>query len=108
MMVEFDEMATRFGMELAITKTKVVCNQYSKAMESEAREAEDTSIPTPAAQHDTRGRRELARLQTNDRTLFVPVILIRREKIEVVPQFRYLGVLDTDDGALDMEIQARI
>jgi hypothetical protein len=107
MMVEFDEVATLFGMELAITKTKVVCNQYSKAMEIEAREAEDISIPTPV-QHYTRGSRELARMQTNDRTLFVPVIVIRRENIEVMPQFRYLGVLDTDDGALDMEIQARI
>ena len=42
MMVEFDEVATLFGMELAITKTKVVCNQYSKAMEIEEREAEET------------------------------------------------------------------
>ena len=107
MMVEFDEVATLFGMELAITKTKVVCNQYSKAMEIKAREAEDISIPTPV-QHDTRGSRELARMQTNDHTLFVPVIVIRRENIEVVPQFRYLGVLDTDDGTLDIEIQVRI
>ena len=107
MMVEFDEVATLFGIKLAITKIKVVCNQYSKAMEIEEREAEETSMPTPV-QHDTRGSRELTRMQTNDRTLLVPVILIRNEKIEVVPQFRYLGVLDTDDGALDMEIQARI
>ena len=32
MMATFDEVATLFGMEVAITKTKVVCNNYSKAM----------------------------------------------------------------------------
>ena len=37
MMVCFDEVATIFGMELAIEKTKVVCNHFSKAMELEAR-----------------------------------------------------------------------
>ena len=35
MIVQFDEVSTLFGMELAISKTKVVCNQYSKAMELE-------------------------------------------------------------------------
>ena len=35
MMNLLDEEATVFGMELAITKTKKVCNQYSKAMEIE-------------------------------------------------------------------------
>ena len=43
MMEEFDEVVMLFGMELAITKTKIVCNQYSKAMEIEAREAEDNT-----------------------------------------------------------------
>ena len=38
MIVEFDEVATLFGMELAITKTKVVCNQYSKALEIDERD----------------------------------------------------------------------
>ena len=47
-------------------------------------------------QHNTRDSQELGRMQTNDPTLFVPVILIRGENIEVVPHFRYLGVLDTD------------
>ena len=41
-------------------------------------------------------------------SLFVPVIMIRGERIEVVPYFRYLGLLDKDDGALGVEIQARI
>lgn len=31
---------------------------------------------------------------------YLYVVKIKGEKIEVVPQFRYLGVLDTDDGAL--------
>ena len=108
MIVEFDEVATLFGMELAITKTKVVCNQYSKALEIEAREADDNPIPAISQQHDTRRSRKLARMQANDHTVLVPVIVIRGEHIKVVPQFRYLGVLDTDDGALGMEIQARI
>jgi hypothetical protein len=107
MMLIFDEVATLFGMELAIPKTKVVCNQYSKAMEIEAQEMEGPTISAPLQQR-TRGRCELERMQTNDRALFAPVIVIRGEKIEVVPQFRYLGVLDTDDGGLGMEIQARI
>ena len=106
MMVAFDEVATLFGMEVAITKTKVVCNNYSKAMEFEAREAERQVVVTP--QYNTRGSQELARLQVNDVTLFVPVVLIRGEKLEVVPYFRYLGLLDKDDGALGVEIQARI
>ena len=106
MMAAFDEVATLFGMEVAITKTKVVCNNYSKAMEFEVQEAERQVIVTP--QYNTRGSQEVARLQVNDVTLFVPVILIRGEKVEVVPYFRYLGLLDKDDGTLGMEIQARI
>jgi len=31
--VQFDEVSILFGMEFAISKTKIVCNQYSKAME---------------------------------------------------------------------------
>ena len=106
MMVAFDEVATLFGMEVAMTKTKVVCDNYSKAMEFKAQEAERQVLVTP--QYSTRGSQELARLQVNDVTLFVPVILIRGEKLEVVPYFRYLGMLDKDDGALGVEIQARI
>jgi hypothetical protein len=60
-------------------------------------------VATP--QYNTRGSQEVARLQDNDVTLFVPVILIRGEKLDVVP---YLGLLDKDDGALGVEIQARI
>ena len=48
-------------------------------------------------------------MHINEYSLFIPVVVtVRGEKIEVVPQFKYLGVLDTDDGALGMEIQARI
>ena len=67
-----------------------------------------TATTGDALPHNTRGSQALARMQISDASLFLPVILIRGEKIEVVPQFRYLGVLDTDDGALGMEIQARI
>jgi len=95
-------------MELAINKTKIVCNQYSKAMEREAQELAGNATTGDAVPHNTRGSQALARMQINDSSLFLPVILIRGEKIEVVPQFRYLGVLDTDDGALGREIQARI
>ena len=38
----------------------------------------------------------------------MPVILIREERLEVVPYFRYFGLLDKDNEALGMEIQARI
>lgn len=102
MMIVFDEVATVFGMELAIIKTKVVCNQFSKAMEREYIEPED---PVPSvSHHNTRGSQVLARLQINDDTLVVPKILVRGETIEVVPQFRYLGMLDTEDGTLGVEI----
>ena len=78
-MVQFDEVSTLFGMELAISKTKVVCNQYSKAMEIAERNPEEHVLPV-ASQRRTRGNTELARMQVNDGLLFVPVILIRREK----------------------------
>ena len=98
MMRVFDEVSTMFGMELALKKTKVVCNQYSKALESTERELEgqDLAQVPAAAQHDTRGSRALATMQVNDTQLHVPVILIRGERIEVVPQFRYLGLMDTE------------
>jgi hypothetical protein len=108
MIVIFDDVATLFGMELAINKTKIVCNQYSKAMERQAQELAGNATTGDALPHNTRGSQALARMQINDASLFLPVIQIRGEEIEVVPQFRYLGVLDTDDGALGMEIQARI
>ncbi len=93
----FDDVTTLFGMELAINKTKIVCNQYSKAMERETQEiAGNETVGTPL--HNTRGSQELAQMQLNDASLFIPVIRIRGEKIEVVPQFRYLGMIDTDDG----------
>ena len=65
-------------------------------------------VPVASQQHDTRGSRELARMQVNDVQLRIPVILIRGERLEVLPQFRYLGLLDTEDGVLGVEIQARI
>ena len=95
MMIVFDEVATAFGMELALNKTKIVCNQYSKAMEIEeieAREKEGETAQEEATQHNTRGnaQRKTARLQVDDITLFVPSITIRGETIEVVPHFKYL------------------
>jgi hypothetical protein len=59
-------------------------------------------------QHDTRGSRTLLELLQNDPSLVVPIIKIRRESIEVVSHFRYLGAEDKDDGSLGVEIQARI
>jgi hypothetical protein len=76
-------------------------------MEIENQDRDGHTLPAPLQQR-TRGRCDLARIQTNDRALFVPVILIKEERIEVVPQFRYLGVLDSDDGALGIKIQAHI
>ena len=75
MMVVFDEVSTLFGMELALKKTKVVCNQYSKAIAIAGREIEGhqvpVSVPVASPQHDTRGIRELARMQVNDMQLCV-------------------------------------
>ena len=105
LIVVFDNVATLFGMELAIQKFKIVCNQYSRSME---REAQEVAGDESTLMHNTRGRQALAQMQINDESLFIPVILIRGEKIEVVPQFKYLRVLDTDNGALGMEIQARV
>jgi hypothetical protein len=72
-------------------------------MELEARDKEDGHAVVKVATYETRGSRVLARMQCNDITLFMLIILVRGEKIEVVPQFRYLGLADTDDGALGME-----
>ena len=54
-------------------------------MELEARDKEDRHAVVEVATYDTRGSRVLARMQCNDVTLFVPIILVRGEKIEVVP-----------------------
>lgn len=109
MVVLFDDVATTFGMEMALAKTKIVCNQYSKAMEIEAQDVEGGGATVAMPVHNTRrSQQKLTRLQANDAKMFVPTIMIRGEKIEVVPQFRYLGLLDTEDGTLSVEIQARI
>ena len=60
--VQFDEVSILFGMEFAISKTKIVCNQYSKAMELEARDKEDGHAVVEVATYDTRGSRVLARI----------------------------------------------
>ena len=106
MVVCFDEVATIFGMELAIGKTKVVCNQFSKARELEAKK-EDAGTDEEL-QHDTRGSRAMLDRLHNDPSLVVPIIKVRGETIEVVSHFRYLGAEDKDDGSLGVEIQARI
>jgi hypothetical protein len=109
MMKLFDDVSTLFGMELAINKTKVVCNQYSKAMEPVEKEVEEGPLLIGPPQHNTRGSAEKARITDDAETPAIPVILIRGEKkIDVVPQFRYLGLMDQDDGALSVEIHARI
>ena len=66
MVICFDEVATIFGMELAIIgKTKVVCNHFfSKSMELEARKGDAATEEEP--QHDTRGSRTLLELLQND------------------------------------------
>eukprot|EP01036_Dinobryon_divergens_P034126 gene34126-44094_t len=106
MIVIFDEVATIFGMELAIGKTKVVCNHFSKAMELEIQEEE--GIVHREAPHNTRLQHQLAQLVATDTTVYVPVITVRGETVEVVAHFRYLGAEDKDDGSLGAEIQARI
>ena len=106
MVVCFDEVATIFGMELAIGKTKVVCNHFSKAMELEARKGDAGTEEEPI--HDTRGSRAQLEQMQNDPTIVVPIIKVRGELIEVVSHFRYLGAEDKDDGSLGVEIQARI
>ena len=60
--VQFDEVSILFGMEFAISMTKIVCNQYSKAMELEARDKEDGHAVVEVATYDTRGSRVLARI----------------------------------------------
>lgn len=83
----FDDVSILFGMELAISKTKVVCNQYSKAIMELIRErklVEGHVLPSPS-QHNTIGRVELTRIQDKDGMLLVPVIIFRGERIEVVP-----------------------
>lgn len=106
MVVCFDEVATIFGMELAIGKTKVVCNHFSKAMELEARKGDAGTEEEP--RHNTRGGRVLMEIMHNEPSLLVPIIKVRGESIEVVSHFRYLGAEDKDDGSLGVEIQARI
>ena len=106
MVVCFDEVATIFVMELAIGKTKVVCNHFSKAMELEARKGDAGTEEEP--RHNTRGGHALMEIMHNEPSLLVPIIKVRGESIEVVSHFRYLGAEDKDDGSLGVEIQARI
>jgi hypothetical protein len=65
MIVVFDDVVKLlFGMELAIHKTKIVCNQYSKVMEREAQElAGEIAATASASMHNMRGRRALARIR---------------------------------------------
>ena len=98
MVVCFDEVATIFGMELAIGKTKVVCNHFSKAMELEVRKGDAETEEEP--RHNTRGGRSLMELMHNEPSLLVPIIKVRGESIEVVSHFRYLGAEDKDKGSL--------
>ena len=95
-------------MELVATgKTNVVCNHYnSKALEVETQAAEG-HLPGEAS-YDTRRSRRTSELYAEDTTVFAPTITVRQEAIEVVPNFRYLGAEDKDDGSLGVEIQAQI
>jgi hypothetical protein len=77
-------------------------------MEPVEKEVEEGPLVIEPPQHNTRGSAGKARITDDAETPVIPVILIRGEKIEVVPQFRYLGLMDQDDGALSVEIHSRI
>ena len=70
LIVVFDNVATLFGMELAIQKFKIVCNQYSRSIEREAQQ-EVAGDESTTLMHNTRGRQALAQMQINDESLFI-------------------------------------
>jgi hypothetical protein len=95
----FDQIATIFGMVIAIDKTKVICNAISKAMYSK-------DLPTEEVRYHTRRHTQLA--EDKGGQLITPTIAIRGKLIEVVPRFKYLGLHDTEDGTLENTVRARI
>ena len=88
----FDEVATIFGMVIAIDKTKVICNAISKAMYAR------NQLPEEVRYHT---RRHTRLLEDEGSQHITPKISIRGKVIEVVPSFKYLGLHDTEDGALE-------
>ena len=95
----FDQIATVFGMVIAIDKTKVVCNAISKAMYA-------TNLSTEEVRYQTRRHTQL--VEDGDGHHTTPKISIRGKLIDVVPSFKYLGLHDTEDGALENTVRARI
>ena len=95
----FDQVATIFGMVIAIDKTKVICNAISKAMYARG-------ISTEEVRYHTRRHTQLVKEEGGQHV--VPKISIRGKVIEVVPSFKYLGLHDTEDGALENTFRARI
>ena len=83
----FDQVATVFGMVIAIDKTKVICNAISKAMH--ARDLQTTE----EVRYHTRRHTQL--VEDKGGQHITPTISIRGKLIEVVPSFKYLGLHDT-------------
>ena len=95
----FDQVATIFGMVIAIDKTKVICNSISKAMYAKGLSTEEVRYHT---------RRHTQLLEEGEGQLVIPKIIIQGKVLEVVPSFKYLGLHDTEDGAMENTVRARI
>ena len=95
----FDQIATIFGMVIAIDKTKVICNAISKAMNAR-------NLSTEEVRYQTRRHTQL--IEDGEGQHVTPKISIRGKLIDVVPSFKYLGLHDTEDGALENTVRARI
>jgi exonuclease III len=102
MVTEFDAVATKFGMEVSIEKTKVICNGMSKISYTEA---EEDKVREAERHHRTRRRSQWIEVPSSPT---VPKISIREKPLEVVSSFKYLGLHDTDDGAIENAVRARV
>ena len=91
----FDQI---FGMVIAIDKTKVICNAISKAMYSKGLSTEEVRYHT---------RRHTQLVEDEGGQQVAPTISIRGKVIEVVPNFKYLGLQETEDGTLEKYSQSK-
>ena len=91
----FDSLATEFGMEVSIEKTKVICNHTSKVEYK-------NYLPPEEVQHLTRSRSQDDGNKTDS---IFPQLSIRGRNIEVVSNFKYLG---NEYGSLENIVRARI
>jgi hypothetical protein len=101
----FEGLATKFGMEVSIDKTKVIFNGVSKVVAY--MEAKENRVDEEALQSRNRLRRRTQSIDTPQPPIS-PRISIRGIPLEIVTSFKYLGLHDTEDGAVENAVRGRV